>query len=111
MKVTQDTNFCRVFELPQAFPGDFCFGGGIPVGFKMVDWFNPVPTMTLGPSTDGMPCLSGSELDMTPEQNEKLRAGLLDFLSRKRYVLTGRKYLVLTDYGDAFCFPLNGGGK
>ena len=41
-KVDGWNNFCRVFELPNKFPNTYCFGGGVPVGFKMVDWFNPV---------------------------------------------------------------------
>jgi len=41
--VTQLNNFCRVFELPQTFSEAYCFSGGIPTVFIMVDWFNPIP--------------------------------------------------------------------
>ena len=41
-KVDSWNNFCRVFMLPEEYPEDFCFNGGHPVNFQMVDWFNPV---------------------------------------------------------------------
>lgn len=31
--------FYHVFRLPPAFPSEYCFGGGVPVNFQMVDWF------------------------------------------------------------------------
>ena len=42
-KVDGWNNFCRIFELPETYPKEYCFGGGHPVSFQMVDWFNPVP--------------------------------------------------------------------
>ena len=32
--------FVRVFRCPMRYPETFCFGGGVPVEFIMVDWFN-----------------------------------------------------------------------
>lgn len=32
--------FIRVFRCPMSYPEEFCFNGGIPVQFTMVDWFN-----------------------------------------------------------------------
>ena len=46
-KVDGWNNFCRVFELPAEYPEDFCFGGGHPVSIQMVDWFNPVPDVSM----------------------------------------------------------------
>ena len=43
MKVIVDpwNNFCRVFEMPLEFSNDYCFNGGHPTNFQMVDWFYP----------------------------------------------------------------------
>ena len=86
-----DANFCRVFELPAAFPSDFCFGGGIPVTLRMVDWFNPIPNPDI-------PML-GSDYPATWEECESM---MRDWLSQKMYVKPGRTYLVITDFGKAF---------
>ena len=43
MKYTIDiwNNFCRVFMLPEKYCNDFCFNGGHPTNFQMIDWFCP----------------------------------------------------------------------
>jgi hypothetical protein len=84
--VSQATNFCRVFELPapEEFPEDYCFGGGIPVEIKMVDWFNPCDFRDSG----------GLE---TWEQAKRL---LPKFIQQKTYFKPGRRYLVLTDFNE-----------
>ncbi len=38
-KVTEATNFLRVFCLPDEYPSEYCFGGGHPVEIKLIDWF------------------------------------------------------------------------
>lgn len=103
MIVTDDTNFCRVFELPLEYPEGYCFGGGRPTIFRMVDWFNPVPRETFG---GGLPDFDwqGGQCELTPEKNDALRTMLRDFLVAKTYVKPGRQYLVLTDYGDTMLF-------
>lgn len=85
MICTTETNFCRVFELPESFPEQFCWGGGIPVTFKMVDWFNPVP--------DSM---------QDKDWETEVKPSLVKFILPKAYVQLGRCYLVLTDFGNAF---------
>lgn len=89
MKPTQDTNFGRVFELPTSYPEGFCFGGGKPVMMKMVDWFNPWPTVDF-------------ELaDVTwAEVVDRLRP----WLSEKCYVQPGRTYVLITDFGESMLF-------
>lgn len=84
MKVKQDENFCRVFEMPEQYPQGFCFGGGKDVNFKMVDWFNPVPN-------DIMDDFSWEEW------STKLSA----FIKGKTYYKKGRTYLVFTDFCQA----------
>lgn len=89
MICTPETNFCRVFELPQAYPNEYCFGGGIPVTMRMVDWFSPVAD-----------CMQDKDWDteIVPE--------LIEFLVPKNYTKPGRNYLVLTDWGASFTFSL-----
>lgn len=109
MRVTQDNNFCRVFMLPARFPSDFCFGGGHPVEFRMVDWFNPVPP---DPSFGGeqfafLKWVNGvCELDA--DSAEKMREATRSFIALKRYIKPGCEYLVITDYGDAFLLNRQG---
>lgn len=87
MYVTQDNNFCRVFELPLTFPESFCFGGGFPVSFQLIDWFNPIPL--------------GDMIFGTTKPWEEYVPLLTDFLLKKDYVIPGRQYLLITDFGKA----------
>ena len=82
-------NFCRVFELPQEYSEEFCFGGGQPTNFQMVDWFNPVSPV----SADSKP-IDLDELELT----------LVPWLRQKKYVKPGRRYLVLYDFGASTTF-------
>lgn len=85
MKITNTNNFMRIFKLPTEYPEDFCFGGGIPVTFQMVDWFSPVPD------------------NMIENFNiEKHRKMIRKFVKEKIYFTTGYKYLAIADYGDTF---------
>lgn len=90
MKPTQDNNFCRVFELPEHFPRDFCFGGGHPVQMQMVDWFNPWPDRFDSP--------------MIYDTWEEVVALLRPWLMKKRYVKPGRRYVLITDFGESMMF-------
>ena len=82
--VTEETNFCRIFELPERFPSGYCFGGGKSCTFQMVDWFNPCTEKTV--------------------DHDELKESLVDFLSTKNYVKDGKKYLFLSDFGMSFVF-------
>ena len=90
MICTTETNFCRVFELPDFYPGWYCFARAKTVPFTMVDWFNPVPDSMQGKDW---------ETEVIPS--------LLDFLRPKCYVKSGKTYLVLTDFGKSFTFAKN----
>ena len=91
MICTKNDNFCRVFELPTYYPEGFCFNGGLPVTFKMVDWFYPVPD------------------DMQDKTWEDIEALLKEFLAKKIYVKKGHKYLVITDFNKSFTFDTTTG--
>lgn len=88
MKYTVDgqNNFCRVFELPDQYSSEFCFGGGIPHVFTMVDWFNPVPIQT-------------KEITY-----EELYNFLVPFLKIKIWYNINKKYLILCDFGASIVF-------
>ncbi len=72
-----DTNMCFVFEVPLKTAKDFCFGGGHPTNFQMVDWFG---------------------------EEEYDAEALQRFLEKKKYIRKNRWYLVLTNFGEAFVF-------
>ena len=86
--VTHDNNFCRVFELPDSFPVEFCFGGGHPVEFKIVDWFQPVP----------WDHLHTGKLLAWPEYEVLLRK----FLKKKLYYDPDKKYILITNFNKCF---------
>ena len=92
MNPTQDNNFCRVFELPERYPEGFCFGGGRPVQMQMVDWFRPWPI-------EGRP-FGGVAPETWGEVVEMLRPWLM----QKNYVKPGRRYILVTDFGEALVF-------
>ena len=83
-------NFCRVFELPDEYPNGFCFDGGKPVTIVMVDWFHPWPEHMVP-----MPDI---------ETWEECKSLLLPFLQNKRYVRVGKKYILITEFGESMLF-------
>lgn len=102
-------NFCRVFEIPESFPSDYCFGGGHKVNFQMVDWFNPVPGIHMAAVSkdvwrdefgeDEFGEIETVEVDLN-ELEEKMRPFILD----KNYAKPGRGYLILYDFGGSSVF-------
>jgi hypothetical protein len=93
MKVTADTNFLRLFEMPQNFPSGFCFGGGYPVRFQMIDWFGPI---------DQMKFWENKSIEMSLDEVETHHEQIRKFIKEKLYYKPECKYLAITDYGDAF---------
>lgn len=85
MEINEMNNFCRVFELPDEFPTGFCFGGGYPVTFKMIDWFNPIPS---------------EKLDKNVKWEDYI-SGIKEFMLEKQYIKHGKKYILITDFGEA----------
>ena len=89
MKPDDSKNFCRVFEMPEAYPKGYCFGGGKTVQMIMVDWFQPWP-----PDDFEVKC------DTWPEVVEILRPWVM----KKNYVKPGRRYVLVTEFGEALVF-------
>ena len=85
--ITHQNNFCRVFELPDEYPKGFLFGGGRPVAFMMVDWFQPIPVEDI----------YNNEIKKWEEYVPRLRG----FLEGKVYRKPGKQYVLLTDFGEA----------
>lgn len=94
-KITYATNFLRVFRLPDELPTDYCFGGGHPAIFVMVDWFNPFPQQDFW---------NGETKKFNQEDADYLKRidELKEFIKGKRYFNSAHTYMVLTDYGDIF---------
>jgi hypothetical protein len=85
-----DHNFGRVFELPDHYPEGFCFGGGKPVQMLMVDWFNPWPNSPF----------DEREFNTWAEVVTELRP----WLAKKIYVKPGKRYILITDFGESLVF-------
>lgn len=103
-KVDGWNNFCRVFELPEHFSCEYCFGGGIPTVFQMIDWFNPVPDL-------GQPAVSKEiwkekvgEIEVKEINHDELQGFLIPWLRMKKYIKVDRAYLVICDFGACFTF-------
>jgi hypothetical protein len=94
-RVTEATNFIRILLVPSELPEDFCFSGGHPTVFTVVDWFNPF-----------IPCdcwdTKGIEFDDTDAEYQKHIEELREFVKGKRYFDPTQTFMALTDYGDAF---------
>ena len=94
-KITEATNFLRVFCLPDKLPSDYCFGGGHPSIFTVIDWFNAIPPQSLWEKDEIVYEEDGREY-------QELRRELCDFIKGKKYYNTLKTFMILTDYGDIF---------
>ena len=92
-------NFCRVFELPESYPSDYCFGGGHPVNFQMVDWFEPVPDIGRAAVTKEVWRERAGEITTKEVDLAELDEYLSPWLKDKPYMKKGRQYLVICDFG------------
>lgn len=72
-------NLIRIFRLPLLISSDFCFGGGIPTTFEMVDWFRPSDAMR----------------DWKPDD-------VREFIRTKVYYRSDRNYLAMCRTGECF---------
>lgn len=97
-------NFCRVFELPENYPSDYCCPVGIPVTFQMVDWFNPVLGIEQPGITKEEWREKVGEIETKNVSLEELRGTIIPWLHKKSYVKPGRDYLVLCDFGASLQF-------
>jgi hypothetical protein len=66
--------FVRVYRLPEKLTNGYCFGGGVPITFQNVDWFEA----------------------LIDEGREKLA----EFIKGKRYYDPAARFLVLADHPD-----------
>lgn len=78
----RDKLLYQVFKLPDDLPDGYCFGGGKPVTFQLVDWFGPPPERI-------------QEQGFT---HEDLRA----FLRQKNYYKAGGSFVVIRNDGAVF---------
>ena len=66
--------FIRVYRLPKKLTNGYCFGGGVPITFTNVDWFE-------APVSEG-------------------RAMVASFIKRKAYFDREARFLVQSDHPD-----------
>ena len=108
-KINKHNNFIRVFRVPSRYPSGYCFGGGYDVAFKMVDWFEPYPTISMATLVEiGEKSNVPSELSAWDAKRRTLRLvreilvkSLREFIGKKNYS-DGYDLLCITDYGDSF---------
>lgn len=108
--VTGFTNFCRVFELPDSYPSEHCFGEGHIVHFRMVDWFKPIqglPNWAISEEKYNELVEKGElngEGNITIVNGDKIASDLKKFLSQKIYIKNKKQYLVICKFGFSFMF-------
>lgn len=103
-KVDGWNNFCRVFELPERYPINYCFEGGYPVVFQMIDWFNPIPGICQPAVTKKVWREEVGEIDIKEISIDELQESLIPWLLNKIYIKTNREYLVICDFGAVLRF-------
>jgi len=93
-EITEKNNFLMVFKLPKEYPNEFCFGGGIPVEFTIVDWFCPIPN-------DENRALF---IPMTMDNNDTddFIESMQEFIATKNYHDRKSDYLVICNFGLTF---------
>lgn len=92
LRLTKATDFLRIFRLPTEFPTEYCFGGGHPVEFQLIDWFNVA----------GGPLDLGKEFSRGDPDYERYIKELSDYMREKKWFDPSYTYMVLTDFGDVF---------
>lgn len=80
LKFDLEDNLLRVFKLPKHISSEFCFNGGHPTNFQMIDWFRPSNT-------------PAEPLDMD---------SIREFIRQKMYYSPECNYLVLCRTGETF---------
>lgn len=103
-KIDGWNNFCRVFEIPEFYPKGYLFGGGKPVVFQMVDWFNPVPSIGRSGITKKEWREKVGEIKTKEITLDELYETLVPLLLYKQYIKQGREYLVICDFGAVIGF-------
>jgi len=94
-RITEATNFIRIFEVPDEFPPEFCFGGGHNTIFILTDWFNPFEQKLFWEEKELVYVESSLAYQ---ERIIKLR----NFVKGKQYFKPDKTFMALTDYGDVF---------
>lgn len=97
-------NFCRVFELPEEYPSDYCHDGGHRVNFQLVDWFYPVPGISQAAISKKEWREEVGEIETKEVTTDELKQKLVPWLQNKRYMKADREYLVICDFGVSFTF-------
>jgi hypothetical protein len=84
--VSEMAPFFHIFRLPKKFPSEYCFGGGVPVNFQMVDW------------------MGGSE----GISRDKIRDKINNFILQKQYAQASGRLLII-ERSSSECWILDTG--
>lgn len=103
-KVDGWNNFCWVFELPDKFPNDYCFDGGIPVLWQMVDWFNPIEGVSQAAVSKEVWVKEVGPIEVKEIDLDELSDKLIPWMRKRTYVSEDKQYLILFDFGASLLF-------
>lgn len=95
-------NFCRVFEIPKEFAQGFCFGGGMPTNFQMVDWFYPIGDIGQAACSKEVFRACGRKIEIKVVSYGELIEILDPFIKSKNYRKPDHDYLVICNFGAVF---------
>lgn len=98
-KVDGWNNFCRVFECPKEYSSQFCFGGGIPTQFRMVDWFNPVMNLPQPACSKRVWRENVGEIKILDLSYDDIHRDIIPFIEQKKYIRKDHEYIVVFDFG------------
>ena len=87
--LNRSDSFVWVFEIPQEFPGGFCFNDPIPVNFGMVDWFG---------------LSQYEESPIWTEWGKDAQDQVRDHISKRQYAKNGKPLLVITSFGKTLIY-------
>ncbi len=95
-KVTEATNFVRVFKVPDEFSSEYCFGGQEHLSeFFIIDWFNPFDQQDFWEK-------DAYEVDTTDSKFVAHIEKMRKFIKGKQYFDPSNTYMAMTDYGYVF---------
>ena len=98
-KVDGWNNFCRVFQLPDTYPEEYCFHGPKQAIFNMVDWFNPVPEIPQPAITKVEWIKTVGEYTNKIITYQQLYQTIVPFVKTKTYIKPYKQYIIICDFG------------
>ena len=89
--ITPEQNICRVFEMPEEYPPDYYKKGGSATISRLVTVFEPMPKEHIGTA-------------LLKSWEEYYLPIIRDFLEESSRLITGKRYVGITDFNKSFVF-------